>query len=176
MSTTTFVILGIGSVLILILSIPSLRAGWKHALPRSLAFVTLLVLALLNGKAWLVDPFSPTQLLAWLLLAASILLSLYPLYLLRRYALPEGNIDYTTRLVDRGIYRFIRHPLYLSLILLALGALLKRVTLLTLSLTFVLVTLLYITARLEESFNVSKFGSTYREYMQRTKMFIPWIL
>ncbi len=125
MSTTTLAILGIGSVLILILSIPSLRAGWRHAIPRSLAFVTLLVLALLNGKNWLVDPFSPAQLLSWLFLAASILLSLYPLYLLRRYGLPDGNIDYTTRLVDRGIYRFIRHPLYLSLILLALGALLR---------------------------------------------------
>lgn len=169
-------IVGIGSVLILAASLPSLQARWPHAAPRTLAFLLVLAVAASNAGDGLRDPLSPAQLVSWLLLAASIPLAIYPLVLLRVHGRPRGNIDYTMRLVDRGIYRLIRHPLYLSLILVAVGSFLKRMTPVSTTLALAATTLLYLTARLEERFSATKFGAAYREYVSRTKMFIPWIL
>ena len=176
MSALKIVVIATGYVLILVVSLPSFRLRWQHALPRSLAFILVLALAVVNAGAWLEDPISPLHILSWILLAGSIPLALYPLILLRRYGQPAGNIDYTTALVRRGIYRFIRHPLYLSLIVLALGSLLKQVNLGSAVLTSAACGLLYLTARLEESFNLDKFGQSYADYTRETKMFIPGIL
>lgn len=176
MSVTKLVVLALGAITILLVSIPSLRAHWKHAVSRALAFLLVLVVALLNSEYWFASPPTPVQIVAWLLLFSSIPVALHALYLLRLHGNPNGNIDYTRSLVDRGIYRYIRHPLYLSLLLLLFGAFLKRVTPLTLTLALAGAALLYLTARLEEPFNISKFGDGYVDYMKRTKMFIPWLL
>jgi isoprenylcysteine carboxyl methyltransferase (ICMT) family protein YpbQ len=166
-------ILLVVAALILVASRPSFRARWPHALPRSMAFLLILILIILNSGSWLANPTSPRQLLSWVLLATSIPLAVYPLILLRRYGRPEGDIDHTTALVRRGIYRHIRHPLYLSLIVLALGSALKHPTPVTGTLTLTASALLYFTARLEEDFSLKKFGEPYADYMRQTKMFIP---
>lgn len=169
-------VLLIVAALLLLASRRSLRARWQHALPRLLAFFLILILVALNAGVWLVDPTSPAQIVSWILLASSIPLAVYPLVLLRRHGQPDGDIDHTTTLVRRGIYGHIRHPLYLSLIVLALGAALKQLTPATASLAMAACALLYLTARLEEGFNLKKFGDPYAAYIRETKMFIPRVL
>lgn len=176
MPTVRTAILLIVAVLLLLASRRSLRARWQHALPRLVALLLILILIVLNSGAWLVDPTSPAQIASWILLASSIPLAVYPLVLLRRHGQPNGDIDHTTVLVRRGIYRYIRHPLYLSLMLLALGSVLKQLTLLTGALALAACALLYFTARLEEDFNQKKFGGAYTAYVRDTKMFVPKIL
>ncbi len=82
----------------------------------------------------------------------------------------------TDKLVTTGIFRYIRHPMYSSLLFLAWGALLKSITIGTLILTGVATTALVATAKAEEAENLARFGTEYRNYMRRTRLFVPFLL
>lgn len=77
------------------------------------------------------------------------------------------------RLVTGGLYRFARHPQYLGLAILGLGAFLiwPRVFVL---IAYVTMLFLYgLLARWEETRCLEKFGETYHLYQRRTGMFLP---
>ena len=85
------------------------------------------------------------------------------------------GLEKTTQLVTGGIYRYIRHPMYSSLLFLGVGIFLKSPSLwggglLALGLVF-----LHLTALVEEQENIRYFGNGYIGYMARTKRFIPYI-
>lgn len=81
----------------------------------------------------------------------------------------------TTKLVRSGIYRYIRHPLYSSLVLLNWGAFFKRPNLPGTLLTIIATIFLIATAKTDERECIQIFGADYRDYMKQTKMFIPYI-
>jgi protein-S-isoprenylcysteine O-methyltransferase Ste14 len=176
MSLTMLTLLVVGGLCIVFLSFPAWRAGWKHAGPRSLAFLAIPALLLLNLEAWVLRPFEARQLLSWVLLMASVGLALPAFVVLRRHGHPQGSIDFTTSLVTASVYRFLRHPLYASLICLAWGTLLKRVVPSTIILAAAATLLLFATAKLEEAFNFAKFGPPNADYVGRTKMFVPLLI
>jgi protein-S-isoprenylcysteine O-methyltransferase Ste14 len=88
-----------------------------------------------------------------------------------------ANFDFenTVNLVTGGIYKYIRHPMYGSLLFLVVGALLKHVASVTIALTAAAILFLILTAKIEEKENIRFFGSPYEAYMDKTKMFIPFI-
>jgi protein-S-isoprenylcysteine O-methyltransferase Ste14 len=143
--------------------------------PRFLAFEAILSLAFLNGRVWFLDPFSPRQIMSWILLSGSLALVVSGLSLIKTRGEPAGDIEETTRLITSGIYRWIRHPLYASLFLLAAGIYLKRPS--WTGLLLVGLTLLGViwTAWLEERHNLERFGEDYQAYMRETARFIPYI-
>lgn len=89
---------------------------------------------------------------------------------------PEGQIENTTRLVTHGAYKYIRHPLYASLIFGGIGVFVKNITAWTCGLVVLDILALYLTARVEEKEMIAKFGGEYRAYMTTTKMFIPFLV
>ncbi len=84
--------------------------------------------------------------------------------------LQEGH-----ELVQTGIYRVIRHPLYLSLLLLGPGFALVFRSLLVLPI--LVITAAFISTRIyqEERLLRKEFGSAFDEYRNRTWMLIPFI-
>jgi len=86
------------------------------------------------------------------------------------------QFERTTELIDTGIFRYIRHPLYSSLLFLTWGTFLKNPT----SPLFVVAILssvfLYLTAIFDEKECIAFFGDKYKEYMKRSKMFMPFII
>ena len=82
----------------------------------------------------------------------------------------------TRELVQTGPYKYIRHPMYGSLLFLDVGAMLKDISALTISLTAAAIIFVVFTAKIEERENIKFFGSNYEYYMERTKMFIPHII
>jgi protein-S-isoprenylcysteine O-methyltransferase Ste14 len=79
-------------------------------------------------------------------------------------------------LIDKGIFKYIRHPLYSSLLFLTWGIFLKNTTDLLLFITVLSSAFLYLTAIFEEKECIKFFGEKYSEYMKRSKMFIPFII
>lgn len=77
------------------------------------------------------------------------------------------------RLVQQGIYRFIRHPQYTGFLLLTLGMLFEWATLPLLIMWPILVALYYRLAKREEADMEEQFGAEYRAYRARTGMFLP---
>jgi len=169
------IIFAIVSAGIVILSQKSLRKPRSHGFFRFFAFESILVLILLNLEHWFSDPFSARQIVSWLLLLSSLILAVYGFYLLRMIGKPKGGIENTTTLVMLGAYKFIRHPLYSSLLLLGWGVFFKDPSLLGGILVMATSAFLIATARVEEAENLRKFGADYAMYMKTTKMFIPFL-
>jgi protein-S-isoprenylcysteine O-methyltransferase Ste14 len=95
---------------------------------------------------------------------------------IRRYSAPEFQIIEGHKVVDWGLYRFIRHPIYLGFFLLGLGLPLfvRSIVGLVAFIVVVAPTWLYVIMR-EEEFLVSELGSDYSNYIQRTKRLLPFI-
>ena len=153
----------------------SLRNPRSHGFFRFFAFESILILILLNLEHWFSDAFSAFQIVSWLLLLASLILAVHGFYLLHRIGRPKAGIEDTTTLVRLGAYKYIRHPLYGSLLLLGWGVFFKDPSLLGGSLAIATVAFLIATARIEEVENLHKFGNDYAVYMKTTKMFIPFV-
>jgi protein-S-isoprenylcysteine O-methyltransferase Ste14 len=167
--------LGVFTILSILLLAFTLSRPHGHRFYRFFAFESLLGLVLLNTDTWFRDPFSSIQLFSWVFLASSLVLAIHGFRLLYIAGSPEGDIENTTQLVTTGVYRYIRHPLYCSLLLGGVGAFLKDPSFPGLLLFIILFFFVYATGRVEERDNLKKFGSAYRLYMKKTKMYIPFL-
>ena len=167
-----FLILSTG---IVAFSAGSLRDPRRHGFPRFFVFESILALVLLNATYWFRDPFSPLQIVSWLMLIASLFLVVHGFYLLRVIGKPSGSVENTTVLVRRGAYQYIRHPLYASLLWLAWGAFLKDISPASAALVLIATVALVATAKVEEAENRAKFGAAYVDYARATRMFIPFV-
>lgn len=171
------------SASILWVSRRSLRHPGSHGFSRFFAFEAILGLLVLNVPHWFSDPLGGRQLGSWLLLGVSLILVVWGFLLLRRRggftAAGEASTTFawenTGRLVSTGIYRYVRHPMYSSLLFLAWGAVLKSITPGTVLLGAVASLALLSTAKAEEDENLARFGDEYREYMGRTRRFVPFV-
>jgi protein-S-isoprenylcysteine O-methyltransferase Ste14 len=110
------------------------------------------------------------------LLALSLYFAVAGFFLLKNIGKPDSNFENTSVLVKKGLYKYIRHPLYLSLFLLGTGIMFKDLHSNQLLLGAVNLIAVYITARIEEREMTDKFGPEYIEYRVETWMFIPFIL
>ena len=173
----------IGSLGIILLSIRSLMRPSSHGFPRFIAFEGILGLVVFNVPAWFEEPFSLAQIISWILLIGSTYLAIHGFWVLRKHGQPDQTIqddnriaiEKTTQLVTTGPYRFIRHPLYASLLYLSWGIFLKDISTLSLALIILISLTLFLTAVYEERENLRTFGDEYAGYIQHSKRFIPFL-
>lgn len=81
----------------------------------------------------------------------------------------------SSELVTNGPYSLVRHPLYGGLLLAMLGSALGQ------SVLWVLPLLVYwrgfvASARREEQVLIAQYPDRYRDYMKRTRMFVPYVI
>ncbi len=153
-----------------------LRQRHLHGVTRLLALECILAMTLLGVPAWVLTPLSLTQILSWSLLLASLLLALHGYRLLSRHGKPEMKLEVNHHMAVIGFYKYVRHPLYTSLILFSLGVFLKTVTLVNMVLFLFGMVFLYWTAREEEMENLDRFGVVYAQYLDTSKMFLPFVV
>ncbi len=178
MNLTILIILIAGTLLFLYLSwIASIREKRYHGIYRFFSFESILVIVLLNSSAWFKNVLTAQQIISWVLLFGSLVFAVWGFILLYRMGKPsDGHLERTTQLITTGLYKYIRHPLYLSLILGGFGAMMKDPGYWQIILSVINFIALYLTARVEEGEMIKKFGDEYREYMKESKMFFPWVL
>ena len=87
----------------------------------------------------------------------------------------EYQVKEKQELVTTNIYSIVRHPIYLGLTLVLIGAELVAQSYLWISYLGLFV-VFYLQARREEKILLAYFGNEYRQYQKRTKMLIPYIL
>ena len=157
----------------------------SHGFFRFFAWECIIALLLLNALRWFRDPFTLHQLVSWFLLCGSVVPLLLGVRALQADGQPDSSrsdevplygIEKTTQLVTSGVFKYIRHPLYCSLMLLAWGAFLKDLSPVGSGLVLGATLFLVVTAKVEEIENIHYFGDSYREYMRRTTMFIPFLI
>jgi protein-S-isoprenylcysteine O-methyltransferase Ste14 len=172
------VLIAVGSIPVLWISRRSLLRPSTFGFYRFFAVESILALIVLNAPKWFAHPLAAQQLVSWVLLLTSVVTVISGSLTLRRRGQPvsHGSADFTTtNLVTTGPYRYIRHPLYASLLFLAWGTLLKAVSLSTLAMVGVATVALIATARAEEVVTTRQFGQAYRDYMARTRLFVPFV-
>jgi protein-S-isoprenylcysteine O-methyltransferase Ste14 len=180
---TQLLIFAIVSAFFIYVSRKTLSHLNSHGFYRFFAWECILVLVLLNFPHWVEDPFSFHQIVSWLLLIISIFLVVHGVRLLQIIGKPDENrsdtelleFEKTTHLVTVGAYKYIRHPLYSSLLFLAWGVFLKDPSWLGLLLAVIASIFLFLTAKSDESECLRHFGSAYQTYMMGTKKFIPFL-
>jgi protein-S-isoprenylcysteine O-methyltransferase Ste14 len=178
-------------LIFIVMTIFFLKVSWRplhnprsHGFYRFFVFEGVLVLFLLNVPFWFHDPVSLRQALSLGLLFGALFCVLRAVRLLKGKggrrpadANPENlSFENTAHLVTEGIFARIRHPMYTSLLLLTWGLFLKHVSLVGALLGGITTVFVVAAARSEERENLAYFGHRYRDYMQRTKRFIPYIV
>lgn len=178
------IFLGLGTGLILWYSRTSLINWRSHGFYRFFAWELILILICVNIDFWIKDPLAIHQLIAWFLLIISLVWIIWGVRMMRKIGKPDETrtddptllgIEKTSQLVTVGIFKYIRNPLYSSLLFLNWGAFFKHPSWIGLCLAIPASLFLFITAKIEERENINFFGEPYREYMKKSKMFIPYL-
>jgi protein-S-isoprenylcysteine O-methyltransferase Ste14 len=104
---------------------------------------------------------------------------LFGLYTLKSNPLNNFNITPDIKkdaiLITKGSYKLIRHPMYLSVLLIMMGVVWSNYTFMNFILYFSLIFVLYLKGRKEEKLWGKKLPQ-YNKYKENTKMIIPFIL
>ncbi len=177
-------IFGLVSLFLVFVSRKSLSRPRSHGFFRFFAWESIVLLALLNLPWWVDRPLAPRQLASWALITVSAVLALHGAHLLRHKGAPGTDrpdeelfaFERTSRLVTEGAFKYIRHPLYSSLLLLTWGVFLKHPWPPGLLAALGASLFLFLTAKNDEAECLEYFGEDYRAYMRRTRRFLPFLL
>lgn len=171
------------SIVITLLSWKALFKVNSHGFYRFFAWECIAWLFASSVHVWFYDPLSPFQILSWCLLIISVYLVIAGIVLMKKVGKPAKSrnenalyqFEQTTELIDTGIFEYIRHPLYSSLIFLTWGIFFKNINIELLLIAAISTIFLFLTAISDEKECVQYFGNKYVSYMKRSKRFIPFI-
>jgi len=76
--------------------------------------------------------------------------------------------------IRKSVFNVVRHPVYLSEILLYLGFLMLSISLAAAVVWVIAIGFLHYISRYEERLLLARFGEEYERYMQEVPMWIPW--
>ncbi len=175
-----------------ILSIVIISVSWRslfnikaHGFYRFFAWEGIAWLLVNNYRYWFINLFSFLQIISFILLVCALVLAMTGFVLIKIKGKIDKNrndntaysFEKTTELIEVGIFKYIRHPMYSSLIFLTWGIYFKNVVSINLLIISILSTVfLFITAKVEEKEDLKFFGEKYKDYIKKTKMFIPYII
>jgi len=129
-----------------------------------------------QGKFWLRQPQSWQIIFAIVFFALGILLSWTSTRALGRQWRIDAGLSSDHELIMAGPYRFVRHPIYTSMlcVLLATGFVVTPLPLFLLAIVvFVFGT--EIRVRIEDQLLASQFGDTFQRYQQNVPAYIPFL-
>ncbi len=95
--------------------------------------------------------------------------------LAKNYTYILHTAEHRKELVKRGVYRFIRHPIYLAAVLYIMGAPMIFSSVYGFLVTLAFIPCILYRIRIEEEVLIQEFGNAYREYKKNTKKLIPYV-
>jgi protein-S-isoprenylcysteine O-methyltransferase Ste14 len=140
-----------------------------------------LILAVLFSGVWIADSFflrATIFLNAYVPLAiripvGAILLVLSALLARASLGIIFGETRKEPHVVRKGVFAAVRHPMYLSEILLYLGLLLISLSLAAGAVWLAAIGFLHYVSRAEEKLLLARFGDEYAAYMREVPMWVP---
>lgn len=84
-----------------------------------------------------------------------------------------GKKRYESGVIRTSVFRLVRHPIYLSEILLYLGFLMLNISLAAAVIWIVGIGFLHYISRYEEKLLLARYGEEYKHYMKEVPMWIP---
>jgi len=140
-----------------------------------------IILAFLFAGAWIADTFFfqyTTLLNGYVPFVARIplgaLLLILSAYLARTgLAIVFGDRREKPAVIRKGVFGVVRHPVYLSEILLYLGLLMLSLSLAAAGIWVITILFLHYISKYEEKLLLSRFGEDYTKYMKEVPMWLP---
>lgn len=115
-----------------------------------------------------------------LILIGIILISFFfifgwlPIHTLKIKGEAEGkSFAETTKLVKSGLYRYSRHPQFLSWVFLSLGLSCLSQYSITAILSLLVIFFVYLDALVQDTYLIEKFGQKYKDYMEKVPRMNP---
>jgi protein-S-isoprenylcysteine O-methyltransferase Ste14 len=150
---------------------------FKYSLPLIVGVV--LVVPWQSGGGWLNRRFVPPNLvlplLGVLLVWTGVLFAIWARATLGRNWSASVEVKQEHELVERGPYRWVRHPIYTGLLLALLGSTLFLGEWRGFVGTAIIAASFWIKLRLEERWMREEFGEAYVDYMHRVKALVPGV-
>lgn len=123
-------------------------------------------------------PVPRAGLTAWiglLLFALGIILQSIAMWQLRSYYTVRLGVHECQPLVTTGVYRWVRHPGYLSYLISILGIGLAMSSIAVLAMDILIFIFIHFRIKNEEIMLLEAYGKQYDEYAKRTKKLLPFI-
>jgi len=103
-----------------------------------------------------------------------IVLLLLAAYLAKKgMAIVFGEKNQEPGVIREGIFNFVRHPIYLSELVLYLGLLTMNLSIAAAVVLIISIMFLHYISRYEEKLLLARFGEEYEQYMKEVPMWIP---
>jgi protein-S-isoprenylcysteine O-methyltransferase Ste14 len=142
-----------------------------------------IVLALLFGIVWITDTFVfnyTTFLNQYVPLGVripfgAVVLILSGYLAVNGLSIVFGEVREVPGVIRKGVFNRVRHPIYLSEVLLYLGLLILSISLAAAGIWILAILFLHFISRYEERLLLDRFGSDYEQYVKEVPMWIPRI-
>ena len=135
-------------------------------------FISVIVLGLTSFDNFMLKKagIAYLQYISIIFFVTGIFLIISSFLSLKRIGKPTSGLEDTTIMIYKGIFKILRHPLYLGLSLVTIGFLFAYQAFTLIIIGVVAVILFYIASRIEDSYNIKKFGREYVEYMKNVPL------
>ena len=129
---------------------------------------------ILDGFVFKWTTFLNSQISAWLRIPVGFLLLILAGYLARSgIKIVFGEVRQKPGVIREGVFKWMRHPIYLGEILLYAGLLCLNLSLAAGVVWIMIIIFLNAISRYEERLLLDRFGEDYRRYMQEVGMWLP---
>ncbi len=140
-----------------------------------------IILAFLFAAVWIPDSFFLNYttflndyLSQWIRLPLAFFFLFLSGYLARTgLSIVFGETWEKPMVIRKGAFNWVRHPIYLSEILLYLGMLLISMSLAAAIVWLIVIAFLHYISRHEEKLLLARFGEEYEQYMREVPMWLP---
>ncbi|MFH2050250.1 MAG: isoprenylcysteine carboxylmethyltransferase family protein [bacterium] len=142
-----------------------------------------IILACIFIAVWILDTFFMKYSIflndyipIWVRIPIGIFLIIISGYLvLKSHAIVFGKVREVPSVIDISVFSVVRHPMYLSELVLYLGLLIFSISLIASVIFCMIFWFLTIIARYEEKLLLKRFGKDYENYMKKISMWLPRI-
>ena len=143
-----------------------------------------IILACLFAVVWIADTFllkvttflNPYIPLAVKVSMGAVLLVLSAYLVIKSHSIVFGQVREEPAVIRGSVFDIVRHPMYLSEILLYLGLLMLSLSLAAAVVWIIAIGFLHTISRHEERLLLARFGEDYEKYMREVPMWFPRLL
>ena len=176
-----YVIFAAIEIAILIWVIGAIRSKILHEIAMSIGYFLFIIICfenfgnLFSFNYWNLGYIIALKIIGFLLFGMSIIIALTAFITMKTLGKPKKGWEDTTQLIEKGIFSLIRHPIYFAAFLASTGILLIKFSIFSIIIACISNICFFLAAVHEDKWDEEKFGNNYKEYIKKTKLFIPFI-
>lgn len=150
--------------------IPVMRKHIVHEVYIACGLGILFSLIVLGSMVWKSGEFIVLRYIGWAFYIPAAILVISSFIHLIRSGKPESGWEHSTMFIEDGIFRIVRHPLYLGSALFSVGLMLLIQSIPSALLGIVAIICFGVASKKEDAHNIGKFGDRYKRYIDKVPM------